>query len=546
VTSSLPAVVDWIENPRPAAVNFLQSQPDDAGPRWLRLDQPSLRDRIARAAGVLAASGVRAGQNVLVVLDTCPEFVAGFFGALALGAVPTAVAAPGPLGRRQPYVDRLAATVRALGPAAVVCEDRMAKLALGAGAGADPSGFALVTRSQLGEGDPDQPLTFGGPQAIRQLTSGTTGSAPKAVLLTTEAVSRHLVSIEQWLQVGPDDVGVSWLPLHHDMGLVGHLLMPLSLGLEEWLIPPMAFLRDPACWLRCLSDHRGTATAAPSFAYRYLVNKTTSADLAGLDLSSLRAAIVGAERVDPATLTRFVQHCAPAGFRSTALVPAYGLAEATLAVSGKLPGTALRTAAPRDPRSSGGELVSCGPPIPGTRLEIVDRGGRPVADGSLGEIVVRSPSIGRVGPIGRESGQPGSSYRTGDAGFLVDGELYVVGRLGDSLSIRGRQVFAEEVEAAIAPGAEVGIVVAMGEEIDGPVVLVLVEGRCSPAAAATIRAIAGREVGPDARCLVFAVRRGAVPRTSSGKPRRRAMWEAYTDGGLDQSVVLPVELEPAE
>jgi acyl-CoA synthetase (AMP-forming)/AMP-acid ligase II len=296
------------------------------------------------------------------------------------------------------------------------------------------------------------------------------------------------------------------------MGLVGCLLAPVVTGTDLWLMTPAEFVRHPLAYLRCFGEHGACLTAMPTFGLEHILRRVRPQALAGLDFSHWRAVIAGAERIAAPTLRRFAELCGPQGFSPTALLPAYGLAEATLAVSG-LP---LRTGWRSEARSDG-TVVGCGPALPGTAITIVDDRGRPVPDGVEGEIVVRGESVASGGVLA-----------TGDAGFLKDGQLYVLGRMGDSLKIRGKTLFAEDVDAAVlsacgaAPNRLASLLGMVGQQ---PTVVILME-RPEPGWAEAASA-AARVLAENARIEVVAVPVGGIDRTSSGKPRRRPLWHAH-------------------
>jgi acyl-CoA synthetase (AMP-forming)/AMP-acid ligase II len=292
-------------------------------------------------------------------------------------------------------------------------------------------------------------------------------------------------------------------------------------------------------------------TASPSFGYAYAAKKVTPAELAGMDFSRWRASAVGAERVDPAALDRFARLVAANGFRRGAFLPGYGLAEATLALTGSSLGelpllvsvdrAALRFGDPvrvlergrLDPAGDKGRgdwLVGCGRPLPGMRLSVVDAHGAPLGEGRLGEIVASGPWVAggyrgaQVGALTRFA--QGRLY-TGDAGFLLDGEVFVLGRMGDSTKVRGRSLYAEDVEARLAaiPGVPAGRVVVVFERERGAWV---------EPAARRLRSQTGRST----RVLILEVPRHAIPRTSSGKPRRRLLAQELMEGRLSATTLL--------
>jgi len=408
--------------------------------------------------------------------------------------------------------------------------------------------------------------------ALLQFTSGSSGT-PKGVRVSPDNLAANVRAIHGWLGVTPEDSCSSWLPLYHDMGLIGTFLGSVVGQIDLWLMTPLDFLRSPARWLETHGKHGVSITTAPNFGYGYAASRVRETDLAGYDFSGWRVAMSGAERVDPGVANRFANRLAPYGFRPSAFTPCYGMAETTLAVCGVVPGTGariVRTAGPLvagervavadkgtlgvdEPADPARWITSCGTPVPETAVTIVDDQGGVLPEGSFGEIRVAGASVA----LGYQSPDPDASapftaegLLTGDAGFLFDGELYVVGRIGDSLKVRGRKVHAEDLEAALAqvPGVPAGrCAVALGAaEGRGRAVAVVEAPDDSwlPAALTMLRTGLDESVA----VTVVRARRGTIPRTSSGKPRRRLMWQQAADGTLAGHVLhdtFPVDAAAA-
>jgi amino acid adenylation domain-containing protein len=392
--------------------------------------------------------------------------------------------------------------------------------------------------------------------AFLQYTSGSTG-APKGVVLSHRNLLANMVAITEAMQVTEADSGVSWLPPYHDMGLIGTLLLPLCIGCEVTLLTPAAFLQRPMRWLQAMSDYRATITAAPNFAFELCLRRISAEQIATLNLRAWRVALCGAERVRADTMQRFEQAFAPAGFRRSAFTPCYGLAEATLAV------TFSTIDAPPTAGTLGDmTLVSCGRPLGGVEVAIVDPQTceRQAAD-VVGEIWVRAPCVARgywkkseltadvfdaaIATEGPAGGSPklgaGTGYlRTGDLGFLRDGELYVAGRIKDLIILRGINHYAEDVEAAIDgghPRLRLGGAAAFAVDEDSEERLVVVHEVDS------IRDLPLREIADAIKTrialshdiMVHAVvllPPGGLPKTSSGKVQRRRTRELYLSGEL--------------
>jgi fatty-acyl-CoA synthase len=321
-----------------------------------------------------------------------------------------------------------------------------------------------------------------------------------------------------------EDVGVSWLPLNHDMGLVGMALGALYTQRTCVLLPPEMFVRRPAEWLRAITRHRATVSFAPNFAYDLCVRRVK--DLDGLDLSSWRIAGCGAEPIHPPTLAAFARKFAPVGFRETSFLPSYGLAEHVLAATFAPRGRPLRTE---------NSLVSCGAPLPGHAIRIVDEDKQPVPERRVGEILLSGPSV-MLGYYHED--EPGDAIedgwlRTGDLGYLADGELFVCGRAKDVIIAHGRKYHPQDLEWAVddLAGVRRGRVVAFGTAGAGRAdrVVMVVEPN-GTVAAASLTEMVRRRIG-DLFGLyvdeVAIVPSGTVGRTTSGKVQRAATRERW-------------------
>jgi fatty-acyl-CoA synthase len=371
----------------------------------------------------------------------------------------------------------------------------------------------------------------------------------------------------------PEDRVVSWLPLYHDMGLIGALLGPLVYGSTCYLMSPLEFMVRPANWMQAVSDARATLTVAPNFAYGLAARKVSDEDLKGLDLSHLRAAINGAEPVDPATAQAFCARMAPLGFRPENYFPVYGLAESTLSVTFPPLYRGLKVdyvrrdqlaeglATPAEPGPGSIGLVSVGSPVHGLEVSIVsvEPHHTPLPERRLGQIWVRGPS---VSPWYFDKHQPvrerRTSLRTGDVGYMADGELYVVDRLKDLVMVAGRCYSPSDIERAAerVSGVRAGRSVAFGVNdpelgTEALVVLAEVQPRSAEqleelAQAVTTRVTEETGLAPKQVCLL---KPGFLPRTPNGKLMRRNSRDLYLAGGFDgaQSVkpLLPLRLVDA-
>jgi acyl-CoA synthetase (AMP-forming)/AMP-acid ligase II len=531
-----------------SAVTFV-----DLHEREVRLSWGELHDRAQRAAGVLADRGVRPGDAVAIVLRTEPAFLDAFFGTWLAGAVPVPLYPPVRLGRMEEY---LAATGRMLsvsGAALVVSGGGTLRL-LGEAVEAGGVRLGILDAAELVAGTRRlERAASAGELGLVQFSSGSTVD-PKPVALTHAALAAQVSALLEIVEPTQRDALVSWLPLYHDMGLIGCLLGALSQPAPAILIPPEHFLARPALWLRALSRHRGTVSAAPSFAYAYCAERVRDGELAGCDLSPWRLALDGAEPVSGEAMRRFADRFAAYGFSRRALVPVYGLSEAALAVTFSAPGSPLegrridaaRLAQDGTVAPGGREVVPVGVPIPGVEVELRGADGRGVGEGTLGRIWVKGPSLMR-GYLGDRAATDRALVEgwldTGDLGFVSGGLLHVHGRARDLVIVRGANHAPEEFEAALAglPGLRTGCAVAVGFTPPGgggEELLLLVErGRDAEeeydaVLEAQVRAVVTARTGvaPHAALILPA---GTLPRTSSGKLRRGEALRRYLAGTLE-------------
>ncbi len=533
-------VLAWLEDPDAQhGIKFARR----AG-EWETWSYAELAVAVRTLASGLVALGVDRGDRVVIVLRGGADFVTALFGVMAAGAVPCPVAPPMLFQDGTTYASHLSGVLAATEPAVIVTApdfvDRLAVLA--------PFAKMTTAADLIGHGDPDAIPVVRAPEdgALLQFTSGSSGAA-RGVRVTFDALEANIHAIRHWLGMTAADVTATWLPVHHDMGLIGCVLTPVVNGSDVWVLQPERFLRDPLRYLRCFGEAGATLTAMPVFGLEYIARRVQPASLEGLDFSAWRGLIVGAERIYPSALERFEALLAPFGFRSRAFLPAYGLAEATLAVTGLALEDQWRAvvADPRPvalgaavwPTAEGGQAaVGCGRPLAGVQLEMVDEDGESLKEGHLGQIVVRGLSVA-AGYVGlRHSASQttisAGTVHTGDAGFVLDGELFVVGRLGDSMKVRGRTVFAEDIEAALIdagiPRSRVAVL--LGSSPAGARAVILLE-RAEDSWLALAASVL-RRTAEGAKASVLAVPSRTIERTTSGKPKRRLLWRALVDGRL--------------
>ncbi len=511
-------------------------------PLWRSWEE--IRESSRRVAAGLGELGVGKGKRVALVFATGPDFFYAFFGILLAGAVPVPLYPPVRLGRLDEYHRRTAAMLRAASARLVLAEGRVARLLGPAIAGAEPE-LGCRTLERLPAASPwDGAAVDPAALALVQFSSGTTVD-PKPVALSHRAVLAQTRILNSFW--GDTETlrhsGVSWLPLYHDMGLIGCVFPALERPSVLTLIPPELFVARPAAWLRALSRYRATISPAPNFAYSLAVEKIADSELDGVDLSEWRVALSGAEPVAPEVLRRFQRRFAAWGFRPEALTPVYGLSEASLAVtfsSLERPFTCrrydrkslARGEAVRDP--NGREIPSVGRPIPGFELRVVGKDAHEVVPRRIGRVLVRGPSL-MDGYLDRpeataEVFQDGW-LDTGDLGFLDEtGELYLTGRAKDALILRGRSYSPSDVEQAVSelPGVRRGCAVAVShlpEDAASEELYVFLE-RAKSADDDEIRALPAvvKEAVLSVTGLkvdrVHVLEPGTLARTSSGKLRR--------------------------
>jgi fatty-acyl-CoA synthase len=542
--------------------------------RWLGWAE--VRERALAVGAGLRLLGVEPGDRVALIHPTGPAFFDAFFGALVAGAVPVPLYPPVRLGRLQEYFARTARMLAAAGARVVLTEPRVKRfLGEAVAAARPPLGCrtlaelprAVISGSGGSGGSGTAPALVPvrrGPDdlALIQFSSGTT-VAPKAVALTHRAlVAQTEVLSGCW----PDEAGkpphscASWLPLYHDMGLIGCVFPALARDVALTLLPPELFVARPALWLRAIGRYGATISPAPNFGYSLCLTRIADAEMAGVDLSCWCAALNGAEPVAPSVLRAFAERFARWGFAASALTPVYGLSEAALAVTFSALDRPFRCrrfdrealaregAARRPPAGHPGratEIVSVGRPLPGFRLAVRDAAGRDLPAGRVGRLWVHGPSL-MAGYLGDAEGTAralqGGWLDTGDLGFVEDGELFLTGRAKDVIILRGRNHSPAEIEQAVdgVPGVRPGCTVAVSwlpEGAAGEVLALLVE-RARHATAAQIAALPAACSEAVLAATGLAIDRlevlepGTLPRTSSGKLRRAEALRLYREGEL--------------
>ena len=522
-----------------------------------RRTYPELWSLAQESAARVAALGIAEDEPVLIALPSSWDWLAAWFGVMVRGAWPVATAAAGAMAAAEAQFGKVEAVMAKIGARRVVASESFRQQAVAAGH--DWAGSAVLTPDELAAASPQAgfrpPATQPDRVAFLQLTSGSTG-LPRAVMIThrgaihnplasTEAIGApHGAPAHAWA-----DAMAAWLPLYHDMGLIGCLMLPILTGLDTWLLRPEAFLARPRLWLEQLGAHGTTFAPAPNFGYQLCVERVRPADMAGVDLSSWKAALTGAEMVRPETVDAFCEVFHATGFDPTAFVPCYGLAEGTLAVTFDQRGQGVRTLpapAAADAAFALAEVVSTGTPIRDTRVRIAAANGDQLPEDAVGEVHIHGPGVFagyHYDPEATADTLRDGWFATGDLGFLHDGELYLTGRTKDVLILHGHNLMPDELERladAVTGGGGLmrtaAFSVARGAAGEQAVLVVEIEPRDAermPALEQDIRSRIGRTLGIPVADLLF-VRRGRIPRTTSGKMQRAEVRRRYLDGTLER------------
>jgi fatty-acyl-CoA synthase len=521
-----------------------------------RLTYAELEEAARRAAAGLRAHGVEPGDPVCLLGSTSPELLIALFGVWRAGAIPTVLALP----RRvelETYIADVEGRVASAGAKLVVIADQLASLVP-----IDRVSVPLVGMGSLGEGEPIDEPTPSDPSAVAllQFTSGTTAGSRAVTLTHRHVITNLAVAVAALGADRPTTVIVSWLPLFHDMGLIGMLLGSVTATCPFYVIPPEEFMARPGVWMDAMSRFRGTTTASPNFAYG-LAARDMRLHPRELDLSSLYGVGSGAEPIDNDTVLSFTREAGKHGMDRDNFCPMYGLAEGTLAVSIKPPGRPVRLSwVKRDGLEKEGvviraeegdpsarSLVANGPPLPGVEIAILDERGRRLDPDHVGEICVGGPGV--MAGYWRDEERTADAIRdgllhTGDLGYLdaETGELFVTGRIKDMIIVGGRNLAAEDYEfwAERVEGVRMGNTIAFAVPEREHVVVVAETTKPPEEAEDVARSVMRtlRDRLPRGPEEVVLVPPGTLPKTSSGKRRRGACREQYAAGGLQALAVV--------
>jgi fatty-acyl-CoA synthase len=526
----------------------------------------------ARYGGAFQALGLKKGDRVALILPAAEDFVLCFFGAMRAGIVPVPIYPPLGLGQLQGYLDNTRHIVAKAGARALVTTSQIKRM-LGTVQASSPALEQVVAVEAIRESlELLKPVKLTGDDvAFLQFTSGST-SRPKGVMLTHANLMANVKCItHDGLHMTGDDVGVSWLPLYHDMGLIGFVLAPILYRTPIVFLPPLLFLKRPVSWLQAMTRHKGSISFGPNFAYALCVKRIKERELEKIDLSSWRVAGCGAEPIRPETLESFASSFAKVGFDKNALLPSYGMAESSLAISFTELGEGMKTlsvdgetlwgenlakeVAADDPRAV--RLVSCGKRFEDHDIQVFAdtdvESTAPLPEDHVGELRIKGPSVmtgyWEDDERSREA-FAGGWLRTGDLGLLHDGHVFICGRSKEVIIVNGRNYYPQDIEweASHVEGVRKGNVIAFGArdntERDRERVVLALEVQDAS------KVVDPKELVRQNQTLVSAVRKavldgmnlslddvvplapGVLPKTSSGKLQRAKTRELYESGAL--------------
>ncbi|MBA2319909.1 MAG: fatty acyl-AMP ligase [Deltaproteobacteria bacterium] len=515
------------------------------------------RETAVRAAGLFAL-GLAKGDRIGMVVVEPEDFVLTFLAALRCGIVPVPLYPPMSFASLDAYHERTAKVLASAEARFVFASARLQNV-LWSLVDAVPSLERLLPIESLRglTARCTLPEIVPADVAFLQYTSGSTAD-PKGVIVTQGSlVANSEGIIVECLRLDPEknEKGIHWLPLYHDMGLIGFVIAPLVRGCSSVHIPTMRFIKKPSVWMEAMHRHRGTATFAPNFAYALALKKVSDADLDSWDLSCLRILGCGAEPIHPDTMRDFATLFATRSkLPPNAILPAYGMAEATLAIALKRCDDFMRTqvvdaetfqasGAVRAPieGKAASEFVSCGRPFAGHAVTAFDEAGNALPEGREGELWHKGPSVAagyfRNPTATAETFRADGWLRTGDLGFVLDGEVYVTGRLKDLIILNGRNIHPQAVEWEVADveGVRKGNVVAFSVPSEASEQMIVVletrEGADPAVVASAVRSRVQKELGITVADVVC-IGAGDLPKTSSGKLQRRKTRQQYLDAAL--------------
>ncbi len=551
---TLTAALDWHVAQHPAQLQIYLYGDDELEHQ---ISYAELADGARAVAAGLIGRGLEPAGTVAIMLPTGRDYFFSFFGILLAGGVPVPIYPPVRLSQIEDHMRRHVAILTNAGTSFMITVPEAKPVALLLRSQIDTLKHVVTAGELAASGArPVLPEIFANDIAFLQYTSGSTGN-PKGVMLTHANLLANIRAMGHVVQANASDVFVSWLPLYHDMGLIGSWLASLYFGFPIVVMSPLAFLARPQRWLWAIHRHRGTLSAAPNFAYELCLRKIDDSDLEGLDLSSWRYAFNGAEPVSPETITGFQQRFAKYGLKPAAIAPVYGLAESTVGLALQPPGrgpvidrlqrepfTQSGQALPaRDDDANALRFVGCGMPLPGHQVRIIGATGFELGERQEGRLEFKGPSSTSGYYRNADATRKlfdGDWLDTGDYAYLSEGEIFLTGRVKDLIIRGGRNIYPYELEQAVGdiPGVRRGCVAVFGsaDPATGTErVVVLAETReTDPAARDKLRHVindcAVDVLGMPADEVVLAPPH-TVLKTSSGKIRRAASREFYERGG---------------
>ena len=513
-----------------------------------------VRDQAMRLGRGLLSAGLEPGDRVGLIAETDGDFIRAFFACQYAGLVPAPLPLPAPFGGRAAYVEHIGRMLESAGASAAFGPASLREWVEEAGAGLDLKLSGAIGDIPAIDDGTDLPGADVDGLSYLQFSSGST-RFPLGVAVTHRALMANVSAIgKHGLKVGPADRAVSWLPLYHDMGLIGFFLSPMACQVSLDLLPTAAFVRRPMLWLDLISRGKASISYSPTFGYELCARRAETLSLDGLDLSSWRAAGIGGDMIRPHVMAAFAERFAPVGFDAGAFVASYGMAEATLALSFAPLGRGLlaetldvdlleRQGLAAGPGRAAGRIrdfALCGPSLPGHELQVRDEHGATLPERRAGRIYARGPSLMRA-----YYGQPEETadvlsadgwLDTGDIGYVADGEIVITGRAKDLIIVNGRNIWPQdlewsaEAESSALRSGDVAVFSIPGDGEEAVVALV----QCRSSAPDVRDALAGEVAGcirlrHGVEARVVLVSAHALPRTSSGKlsrSRAKAMFQA--------------------
>ena len=519
-----------------------------------------LRSDAIAAAYRLIAAGVQPEDRIALVAETGPEFAALFFGTIYAGAWPVPLPLPTSFGGRDSYIEQLRVQLASCDPKMLIFPPELSAMAAEAARLAGTDGIDWSEFATRAAPEAALPQANGEQIAYLQYSSGST-RFPHGVAITHHALLNNLAAHSHGMQIDGTDRCISWLPWYHDMGLVGCFLSPIANQVSTDYLKTEDFARRPLAWLDMISRHDGTALSySPTFGYDICARRMSSQTKAAerFDLSRWRVAGNGADMIRPDVMQAFVDAFADAGFKASAFLPSYGLAEATLAVSLMPPGEGIRVELVEETQLSGGgdslaandgprpqrfrAIVNCGKPVRDMTVEIREEDGTPLPDGAIGKLWCKGPSV-MVGYFRDQEATDACMVDgwldTGDMAYMSDGYIYIVGRAKDMIIVNGKNHWPQDIEWAVEqlPGFKSGDIAAFaittpgGEETPA----VLVQCRSSDDAERLrlrdeirerVRSVTGMN------CVIELIPPRTLPRTSSGKLSRAKARNLYLSGDI--------------